>query len=390
MFIMIKRELEKNLKETAKQFRVVALTGPRQSGKTTLLKDIFKGYKYFNLESLDTQNMVEADKAGFIRSNNKIIIDEIQKMPELMSMIQSVVDERNDKGDFIISGSENLLLSEKISQSLAGRASYSKLLPLSISELKKAKLLKKSFEEQILFGFYPAIYSQKIDAEKYYDNYIQTYLERDLRNMQNIQNLNLFRKFIALLAGRIGQLVNYESIANDVGVSRNTIENWISILEASFLVFRLQPYYENFGKRNIKSAKIYFTDVGLACYLLTIASVEELEKHYLRGGLFENMCILEIYKHILNNGINANLFFYRDSSGKEVDLLIKKGLKIIPIEIKSSSSFSSEFLKGIDYWKNLNKKDNEKGFVIYNGESLKEIKGVKLLNWKDIETIFEN
>jgi len=390
MLVMITREIAKNLKEIAKQFRVVALTGPRQSGKTTLLKEIFKDYKYFNLESLDTQNIIGADKAGFVRSNKKVIIDEIQKMPELMSMIQAVVDERNIKGDFIISGSENLLLSEKISQSLAGRASYSKLLPLSILELKKAKLIKSSFEEQILFGFYPAIYSEKIDIEKYYDNYIQTYLERDLRNMQNIQNLNLFRKFIALLAGRIGQLVNYESLANDVGVSRNTIESWISILEASFLVFRLQPYYENFGKRNIKSAKVYFTDVGLACYLLTINSTEELEKHYLRGGLFENMCILEIYKHILNNGINANLFFYRDSSGKEVDLLIKSGLKMIPIEIKSSSSFSPEFLKGIEYWRAISKKNSSEGVVIYAGESLKDIKGIRFLNWKEIEKIFSN
>jgi len=386
---MISRSIEKELKSVAKQFRVLALTGPRQSGKTTIIRNIFKDYAYFNLENLETLNEVENDKAGFIKNKSKVIIDEIQRAPELMHMIQAIVDERKIKGDFIISGSQNLLLSEKISQTLAGRAGYLKLLPLSILELKKAKLLKKDLDTQLLTGFYPSIYDSKIASEKYYDNYIQTYLERDLRNIKNIHDLGLFRKFVGLLAGRIGQLVNYESLANDTGVSKNTIENWISILESSYLIFRLQPYYENLGKRLTKTAKIYFTDTGLACFLLGIGSEEELNKHYIRGSLFENMCVIEVWKYLLNEGINANLFFYRDSNGNEVDLIIQKGSKKIPIEIKSGTSFSSEYLKGIKYWNSL-KNMGDGGFIVYNGESKSTNDDkFKFLNWKDIDEIFD-
>lgn len=386
---MIVRSIEKELKSVAKQFRVLALTGPRQSGKTTILRNIFKNYTYFNLENLETLNEVESDKAGFIKNKSKVIIDEIQRVPELMHMIQAIVDERKIKGDFIISGSQNLLLSEKISQTLAGRAGYLKLLPLSILELKASKLLKKDLDTQLLTGFYPSIYDSNIDSAKYYDNYIQTYLERDLRNIKNIHDLGLFRKFVGLLAGRIGQLVNYESLANDTGVSKNTIENWISILESSYLIFRLQPYYENLGKRLTKTAKIYFTDTGLACFLLGIGSEEELNKHYIRGSLFENMCVIEVWKYLLNNGINASLFFYRDSNGNEVDLIIQKGLKKIPIEIKSGTSFSSEYLKGIKYWNSL-KNMGDDGFVVYNGESKSTNSDkFRFLNWKEINEIFK-
>ena len=369
-------------------FPVIGLIGPRQSGKTTLMRSMFPEYKYYNLESPDVLAFIESDPAGFIRTQHNVMIDEVQRMPELLSYIQVAVDERQMMGDFIISGSENLLLSEKIGQSLAGRAAYATLLPLTIGELAASGEDAGDLYERILHGFYPALYSRNVAPFTYYDQYIATYVERDLKNISNIRNLSLFRKFLALLAGRIGQVVNYQSLANDVGVSPRIIENWISVLEACYLVVRLRPYHSNFGKRYIKSPKIYFTDTGLACCLLGIRDTETLSKHYLIGGLFENLCIMEIHKMISNSGSNASLYYFRDSNQNEVDLIIDTGVKQIPVEMKSGATFTQSYGKGIRYWKSLAPgAASQPAFIVYGGDSRPENGDFSILNWSELNRI---
>lgn len=387
---MINRQITSQINRLKKGFPVIAVTGPRQSGKTTLIKNIFPKYNYFNLENPETLSIIENDPAGFINSNNqKIIIDEVQRVPQLLSYIQSIVDEQKLMGNFIISGSENLLLSQKVNQSLAGRAAYINLLPLSNQELSQHKLLAKNIHKQIFTGFYPAIYDRKIDPIDYYNQYIATYVERDLKQISQISNLSSFRNFLALLAGRIGQLVNLSSLANDTGVAVNTIENWISILEASYLVFRLQPYHKNFGKRYVKSPKIYFNDVGLACRLLTLSKPSELKNHYLTGGLFENLIITEIKKHILNHSKSSKLYFFRDSNNNEVDLVIDSGTTQIPVEIKSSGTFSPQFTSGLKFWQKLSTSSKQNSFVVYNGRQTLAINNLQLLNWSNLNPVFK-
>ena len=390
---MIKRQITKRIKDLQKGFPVLAITGPRQSGKTTLIKNIFPKYEYFNLENPTLLALVENDPAGFLNQHNShIILDEVQRIPILLSYIQSTVDEHKIMGDFIISCSENLLLSEKINQSLAGRVSYINLLPLSNLELSNAHKIKSSMYQQIFTGNFPAIYDRPVSPIDYYDSYLSTYVERDLKQISNITNLSLFRKFLALLAGRVGQLLNTSSLASDVGVTAMTIESWISILEASYIVFRLRPYHHNFGKRHIKSAKLYFTDTGLACRLLGIVASTTLHEHYLIGGLFENMVILEIKKYLQNTGNPSQLFFFRDSNGNEVDLIIDHGDKITPVEIKSSATFSPDFLKGISYWQNLTKKNNP-GLIIYNGSDTLNSHAYSIDKWnspKYLSALFSN
>jgi uncharacterized protein len=390
---MIKRDITTRINKLKTQFPVLTVTGPRQSGKTTILREMFPDYAYYNLENPETLARVEHDTATFLRENqDQVIIDEVQRVPKLLSYIQVTVDETKKLGSFIISGSENLLLSEKINQSLAGRAAYITLYPLSNQELKAEKLLKPTIYDQIFTGSYPFLYSHDTEVIGYYDQYIATYAERDLKQISNIINLSQFRKFFALLAGRVGQLVNLTTLANDTGVSVTTIENWTSILEASYLVFRLQPHFKNFGKRYIKSPKIYFTDTGLACRLLGIQSPEQLKTHYLLGGLFENMIVMEVMKHFSNHGLPGKLFFFRDSNGQEVDLVIDQGLTQIPIEIKSSGTFNPDFYKGLKYWRVLTENSPETttkhGFVIYAGEQTINGTDNSLLMWNNLEKLF--
>ncbi|NCQ54692.1 MAG: AAA family ATPase [Candidatus Pacebacteria bacterium CG10_big_fil_rev_8_21_14_0_10_42_12] len=391
---MIKRIITSQINRLKSGFPVIVVTGPRQSGKTTLIRKIFPNHQYFNLENPETLGIIESDPAGFINAKTKnVIFDEVQRFPQLVSYIQAAVEEQRLMGNFILSGSENLLLSEKINQSLAGRAAYINLLPLSMEELKSNIGVTEQVYEHIFTGFYPAIFDKHIQSIDYYDQYLATYVERDLKQISNITNLSLFRKFLALLAGRIGQLVNASSLANDVGVAVNTIESWISILEASYLVFRLQPYFENYGKRYIKSSKIYFTDTGLACRLLGLTSANEVGKHYLVGGLFENFIIVELKKHILNHSKSAKLYFFRDSNGNEVDLIIDGGLYQIPVEIKSGATFSPDYLKGLKYWKKLksSKPETKKalpGFVIYNGMLSHQSQNYELLSWSNINKLY--
>lgn len=386
---MIDRKAREQIKNLAESFRVTVVSGPRQSGKTTLIKDQFDAYKYYNLEDLDTLDLIQADPMGFVRSNTKVIIDEVQRLPEILSAIQVVVDERQLTGDYVLSGSQNLLLSEKIGQSLAGRAAYQTLLPLSIGELIRADIAESDFSYQIWKGFYPALYATEVDPSLYYSQYLATYVERDVRAVKNVQDLGLFRKFITLLAGRIGQLVNYESLANDTGITTATVEKWLSILEASYLIYRLKPYHANINKRLVKSAKVYFIDTGLASHLLGVRTPHDVETHYLRGGLFENMVITDIKKQILNSSnLNGEMYFYRDSNNKEVDLVIDLGSNaLLPVEIKSSSRPASSFVDNLESFRQaMDKKDNISilaGHVIYAGFGRHEVRGVQYRSWAD-------
>jgi predicted AAA+ superfamily ATPase len=371
-------------------YPVVALTGPRQSGKTTLLKSMYPNYEYFNLENPSTLAFIENDMQGFINlHSDHIIIDEVQRLPEILSYIQAAVDERRDNGRILLSGSQNLLLSESINQSLAGRAAYAELLPISNSEQLRAGIKKETAFDLIYSGGYPGLIKDDIPPQIFYDQYIATYVERDLKLIRNIENLSVFRRFLGVVAGRVGNILDYASIANDVGISAATARNWISILEASYIVKILPPYFNNFGKRYIKSPKVYFVDTGLACRLLGIGSALELETHSSLGGLFENFCIMEIQKHIRNFNLDAALFYYRDSNGNEVDLILQKGEILIPIEIKSAATFSPAFLKGLRHWNSLINKNetSSNGFLVYSGQ-VGETEGVKLVHFSNLSELY--
>jgi predicted AAA+ superfamily ATPase len=369
-------------------YPVVVVTGPRQSGKTTLVRAVFSDYEYVNLESPNTLSRLAEDPIAFLNNvGSKVIFDEAQKYPELFSYLQVRVDEDQTPGQYILTGSENLSLSEKVGQSLAGRAGNLTLLPLSISELELAGRLPQSIDSLLLTGFYPRIYGQNVPAATFYSDYLTNYVERDVRQIQNVSSLINFRRFMQLLAGRAGLVFNSTSLANDVGVSHKTISDWLSILEASYIIFRLPPYYENFGKRVIKMPKVYFTDVGLLCYLIGIQNEEQLNVHFIRGALFENMIIIDLLKQIKNQKKNIQLYFWRDSNQNEIDLLVDLGLRKIPVEIKSSQTYSTDFLKGLRYWKKLTQENM--GFVVYAGNEQFDSGGSRFVPWKNLTTLID-
>ena len=365
---MIQRDITNQLVEAVEQYPVVFLTGPRQSGKSTLLKYIFSDYQYVSLEDIDNREFATSDPRGFLSTySNKTIIDEAQNVPSLFSYIQSRVDSIGEMGMYILSGSQNFLLMQSISQSLAGRVAIFKLLPFSHKELALSNVLQ-SVDSEIFKGGYPRLYDKTIPVHKYYQNYIETYVERDVRQLKNIGNLSLFVKFIKLCAGRIGQIMSYSSIANDCGIAVSTAQSWFSLLEASYIVFLLQPNYVNYSKRLIKSPKIYFFDTGLACSLLGIRLEKQLAEHYLRGGLFENLVILEKMKNSFNNGDEPNLTFWRDSNGNEVDLIETVDNINKAIEIKSGQTYSADYFKGLKKWQEISHTPVENCCVVYAGE----------------------
>ncbi len=379
---MFKRELESELKELAKGYPIVTVIGPRQSGKTTIVQQAFPKKMYANLEFPDIRAMALKDPRGFLEQfPSGAILDEIQRAPELLSYIQPLVDKKDQKGMFILTGSHQLELQEAISQSLAGRTALLTLLPLNLTELKDAGF-DLSVDEWILKGGYPRIYKEQLDPTKLYRSYFQTYVERDLRQLIQVKDLMQFERFIHILSGRIGQIINMEEIGGEVGISSHTVKEWVSILEASFIVFRLPPYFENFGKRVIKSPKLYFNDVGLAAYLLGIQSEVQLSRDPLRGNLFENAIILELKKYRLNRGLDPSLFYYRDIQKNEVDVIFKKGNDLVPIEIKSSKTYHSEFIKKLQYFQTIAKKRAPKSYLIYAGEAEQRIETTQVLNFK--------
>lgn len=383
-----KRNVSSQISKLKKGFPVISVTGPRQSGKTTFLQHYFSDYTYFNLESPQTREFIESDPQQFLKSNpQNIIIDEVQRLPELLSYIQVHVDKQQKMGSIVISGSQNLLISEKISQSLSGRAGYQNIFPFSLKELATHKLNLSNHYKQILKGFYPALYTRDVEPSLFYSRYLATYVERDARLIKNIQNLSQFQKFMGLLSGRVGQVVNVSALANDTGISPNTAEDWISILEASYIVYRLQPYYKNIGKRLIKSPKIYFYDTGVLCSLLNLSSVNELMNHFAVGSIFENFIISEFKKEISETNRSVQIYFYRDNHGNEIDLIIDTGGNLIPIEIKSSTTFSKTFFKGFEYWKK-HVDETTQGFVVYGGEDSQKIQDHEIISWMNLQKVF--
>jgi predicted AAA+ superfamily ATPase len=382
---LISRVSSRKVLEMAKKFPVITITGPRQSGKTTLCKSVFSQYACVSLENPDTREFAQSDPKGFLDTyTGNLIIDEAQHVPELFSYIQGIVDEKKQTGQFILSGSQNFLLLEKISQSLAGRVYVFHLLPLSYAELKNENV--KDLKDAIFYGGYPRLFDANIAPKDFFPSYIQTYLERDVRNMINLRDLNLFNAFLKLCAGRIGQLFNANSLSTEIGVDAKTIQNWISILEKSFVVFRLYPWHENFNKRVIKTPKLYFYDTGLACGLLGIKSVEELELHFAKGGLFENFIILEKMKLKLNMGEQADLFFWRDSHGNEIDVLETKGNTQVVTEIKSAKTLKNDFFKGLQWYEKIAKKYSIKKQLVYGGDDNQKRTEAEVISWRNIDS----
>jgi predicted AAA+ superfamily ATPase len=377
------RGITPHLKKMLKKFPIISLTGPRQTGKTTLLRNEFKDYKYFNLERPDLRELIIGDPLGFLRNNGKkIIFDEAQNLPELFSYIQADSDESNLVGKYILSGSQSFLLNEKISQSLAGRVSVNILLPFDFSEYPKLK--SSSVEELILSGFYPRLHESKINYSDFYPSYLQTYIERDLRTLSGIENLNTFSRFLSLCAGRVGQILNLSSLANDCGVSVNTAKSWISLLEASYIVYLLQPFHKNFNKRIIKSPKLYFYDTGVVSSLLRISNKEMLRNHYLYGALFENFVISEVIKKKYHSGTQPSVYYWRESNGTEIDCIIEDGNnRFYAIELKGGDTFNNDFLRNLKIFENLEKDISVKSKVIYNGEIKSKISGIEIMNWRD-------
>jgi predicted AAA+ superfamily ATPase len=381
--MILTRHLSGYLRKILKKFPVISLTGPRQSGKTTLLRNFFTDYKYYNLERLDIREIISADILGFLRqSGPRVIFDEAQNLPELFSYIQVISDEQNKKGQYILSGSQSFLLNESISQSLAGRVSVNVLLPFDIKELKGQ--FTTDPDSNIITGFYPRIHDQKIEPSDFYPSYLQTYIERDIRTLRSIGNLQTFSRFLGLCAGRIGQVLNLTSLANDAGISVNTAKAWLSLLESSYIIYLLQPYYNNFNKRIIKTPKLYFYDTGVASSLLRIGTTEALRNHYLYGSLFENLVISEIIKSQVHSGRRASVYYWRESNGTEIDCIVERpDGGITAIEIKAGQTFTNGFLRNLLLFPEKTVSGDIQKFVVYKGSETTTIRKIKIVSWND-------
>jgi predicted AAA+ superfamily ATPase len=384
---MITRIANEKLVQLANTFKAVAVTGARQTGKTTLVKEVFKNKPYLSLENPDTRNFALEDPRGFLASYpNGAILDEVQRAPEIFSYLQEILDNSKEKGLFILSGSNNFLLQQNISQTLAGRVAYINLLPFSIAELKKENLLPIDDDDLMLKGFYPPIYDQSIPPLDWCPNYIRTYIEKDVRQIKNITDLIIFERFLKLLAGRSGQELNNSALAVETGVDVKTIQSWIGILESSFIIFLLKPHYKNFNKTIVKRPKVYFYDTALVCYLIGIQNVNQLHTHPLRGAIFEGMVVTELLKKRTNAGSAINLSYWRDKTGQEIDIIIDNGEELIPVEIKSGKTFNAIFFKNIDYWCRLSGQKNS--FVLYGGEQQQSRSdGKHLNNWRNLDNM---
>jgi predicted AAA+ superfamily ATPase len=380
---MIDRDLNKILRVASQKSAVISVTGPRQSGKTTLVRAAFPEFHYINFEDLSMREFALVDPLSFLKTyGNKIILDEVQNVPNLFSYIQLYTDENKDMR-IILTGSQNLLLHHKISQSLSGRVSLFTLLPFSISELERTSYAKKDYEDYLLKGFYPRIYDEERDPMKWLSDYVQTYLERDVRQISNIVDLHRFQQFLKLCAGHIGQLINFSTFGNALGISYHTAQNWLSVLEASYIVFRLYPFHQNFKKRIVKTPKLYFYDTGLVSVLLGLKTKEQLQQHFAKGMLFENLIIAEFCKSRYNAGFRPDFYFWRDSIGNEVDLIIDEGSRQKAFEIKSSRVINTEFFKGLDYWGKLSGCPPENLFLVYGGNAHQNRSNGRVVNWND-------
>lgn len=381
----IKRDITDSIKLATKYFPVITVTGPRQSGKSTLLRHIFPEVPYCSLETPDTRISAINDPKGFLDNyHDGVIIDEVQRVPEILSYIQGIVDENPDR-KFYLTGSSNFALLRNVTQSLAGRTALFELLPLSLNEV--SMLNNGNDLDALLYdGFYPAIWSGKNIPSMLYPNYTKTYLERDVRDLLAIKDMDAFHRFLRLCAARIGSVFNTSELSNELGIAVNTINSWLSVLQASYIVYLLPPFFTNTRKRLTKSPKLYFTDCGLASYLLNIDSPGTMNRDKMRGHLFENMVIINVLKNLYNSGQTAPIYFYRDSNGNEVDLLIKRGSKYDCVEIKSSQSFHPDFIKGLENFRKNYPELTGNQTVVYSGEDMGLHKDIRIVNYKDNET----
>lgn len=380
--MLINRKLEEAIRDALNKYPIIALTGPRQSGKTTLLKHIFPDFQYVSLENPDNRNFAETDPNGFLaRYTSSVIFDEVQRVPALFSYLQTIVDERGLMGQFILSGSQNFHLMYNITQSLAGRVAIFKLFPFDNQELGDANLLSDDYLTHLVRGFYPAIFDRSIPSRTFYSNYVQTYLQRDVSELISVKNIRLFQNFLGLCAARAGQLLNLNALANECGISQPTAKAWISALENSYIVFILQPFHENFSKRIVKTPKLYFYDTGLLCYLLKISDPEQIANHSFKDCLFENMMIAEYVKRMYHKNSLQDIWFWRDSAGHEVDMVVQEGLTINLFEIKATQTIMSDLFKGLQYFEQNSKRENLTKSLVYAGTDYQERTVANVIPW---------
>ncbi len=368
------------------KYPVLAITGPRQSGKTTFLRDMFPTYTYISLENPTIRKFFENDPEGFFKKYDAYcIFDEVQRAPDLFSFIQTIVDERKIMGQYILSGSQNFLLIQNITQSLAGRVALFKLFPFDFEELKSANLFSEDYIETMLKGFYPAIYDRKIPSTSFYNNYIQTYVERDITDLVNIRDMKAFRTFLLLCASRAGSILNLNKLANDCNITQPTAKSWLTLLETSYIIYLLPPYHKNFDKRTIKSPKLYFYDTGLLCHLLKFKDKNQILMNSFKGHLFENMIVMEYIKQNFHKSLGKEFFFWRDSAGYEVDLLIVEDDKLKVVDIKATTTIFPDLFKGLFYFEKLAKDEIKSKTLVYAGTEKQISSHAEVISWIDIK-----
>lgn len=381
---MIDRIATDRLIHLAKTFRSVAVTGPRQSGKTTICRTVFPDKPYVSLENPDTMEFANSDPRGFLAqytTKNGAILDEIQKAPHLFSYLQQILDENKQKGLFILTGSNNFLLQENITQTLSGRIAYLQLLPLSLEELKQSQHIKPDYAWHIVAGGYPEVIADAIDPTDWYLNYISTYIERDVRQLKNINNLAQFTKLLRMCAGRTGQILNMTALSNDCGIDQKTVAAWLGVLQSSYIIYLLKPYYNNFNKRIIKTPKLYFYDTGVVCALLGIKRADQIAVHAAKGPLFENLIVSELLKDRFNRGESDTLFYWRDKTGHEVDILAENDGKLTAIELKAGETINPDFFKGLDYFSTVETGGVEKRLVYGGNQTQIRSNGTRVDPW---------
>ena len=384
----ITRTAQKTLKELAGQFPALVITGPRQSGKTEMSKKVFSDKPYVSLEDIDTRNFAQEDPRGFLNHYKEgAIFDEVQRVPDLFSYLQGVIDKNKKSGQYILTGSQQFGLMSGITQSLAGRVARISLLPFSYAELQKESREPETIEDLLFKGLYPPIYDREYDPSVWLNNYIDTYIERDVRQLINVRDLSNFQRFLSMCAARTGQILNLSSLANDCGITHMTAKAWISVLEASYIVHLLQPHYKNFNKRLIKSPKLYFYDVGLVTRLLGIEDAKQLETHSMRGPLFETWVVSELLKYRFNQGKRSNLFFWRDKTGNEVDVLLDQGERLFPVEIKSGQTVTKDYFKGLTKFMDVAGNIADQSVLIYAGTQKQNRDKIEVIGWKNIATV---
>lgn len=382
--MMLQREIITAINLLVDKYPIIAVTGPRQSGKTTLLKYMFPEYRYVSLENPDVRSFATTDPNGFLKEYSEyVIFDEVQRVPSLFSYLQTKVDESKLMGQFILSGSQNFHLVQNITQSLAGRVAIFKLLPFDLQELNGAGLLQENYAENLVKGFYPAIFDREIPSKIFYSNYVQTYIQRDVSEIIAIKDMRLFQNFISLCATRAGQLLNLSSLARQCGITQPTAKAWLSALESSYILFLLPPYYKNFSKRIVKTPKLYFYDTGLLCYLLKLDNVEQIQLSDFKGALFENMMIAEYVKRMHHCNQLNDIWFWRDVSGNEVDLIIQAGQTQEAVEFKATQTIMPNLFKGLNHYEKISEKTNLNKYLVYGGKESQKRTAATIVSWRN-------